>query len=543
MTGAPPESLRQRDYLLRFLDTLLLVFAALLAWVLLTWRWTLRLPTARPEDVLLAILAVLAVRWWLRPLALPAIRPGRAVAVGVVAYALIFSFIAVTRHYTFRTHALDLGQYAQSIWKIARGQEPYDTVLGWHAWGNHFSPIFYLFVPVSWVWPDPVPLLLLQSVFLGLGAVPLYLLARPRVGPGPASALAILYLMNPSLHGINIRDFHPAALAIPLLLTAMYAAESGRPWLFGLAALLTLTTREDAAIPVVGLGLWLAVARRRWASGAMLILVSLAWLFATVHWLMPFFRDDRTYPYLAVHYRHLGDSLGEILLSPILRPRAVLGILPTLSRVQYLVAVLAPLGFLPLLAPLSAIGALPALAQNLLANYPVLLNYRAQYQSFVLPFLFVGAVGGLEGVQRARSSRWLNAGTILVAAMLMSLVLSAATINDLAVGSWWPDARHRAAYRVLAQIPPGSTVSAGERFFPHLYDRAQVSVFPREVERSEYVFVDGTSLSKGAIGRVPATRTGDLVTLDLSSQAAGRRLQFRVVAEDAGILLLRRTGS
>lgn len=524
----------------RALDLTLGIGAVLLALSLAVFRAPQALDglnDLRPEDVLVGLLILVAVRSALAPLRRPAVRPERVVAVGVTAYALLFSFIAVSRHYTFRTHALDLGQYAQNMWQLARGREPYDTILGWHAWGNHFSPIFYLLAPLTLVFAGPVFLLVLQSVALALGAVPLFLLARARVGADAAAAVALLYLLNPSLQGVNVRDFHAAALAIPLLLTAMYAAETSRWTLFALATTFTLSTREDAAIAVVGLGLWLAVAQRRWVAGSALAGAAIAWLFIAVQWLMPSFRDDATYPYLAAHYAHFGSSLREIVLAPFVHPLRVLGWLLTLDRARYLAAMLAPLGFLPLGAPLAAVGALPALAQNLLSDYPVLYSHRSQYQSFVLPFLVVGAVVGLQKLidRRLRVPGWMTLTRVLAAAALVSLALSARTANDLAVHSWWPDARQRAAYRLLAMIPPGTTVSASERFFPHLYERGEVYVFPTAVAQSDLVLVDGARLDRRLLERLPATRQGGVITLE---GATGGELALNVVAEDRGWLLL-----
>ena len=69
---------------------------------------------------------------------------------------------------------------------------------------------------------------------------------------------------------------------------------------------------------------------------------------------------------------------------------------------------LAPLAFLPLLGGWDLLGVLPALAQNLLSADPVLYGFRAQYQSFVLPFLVLAAVGGYARLARRRPGpgRW-----------------------------------------------------------------------------------------------------------------------------------------
>src|SRR6185369_8994686 len=179
---------------------------------------------------------------------------------GIAAYAVLFSFVTVTRHLTFATHALDLGYYVQLTWNLARGAGPRVSLPEMHAWGDHLSPIMYLFVPIYWLVPGPAVLLVTQSVALALGGFAVYGLARARLGDErPAAVFALLYLVNPSLHGINVRDFHAAALAIPLLLAAFWAVETGWPWLALVPAALTLLCREDAALPVIGLGAWMAV--------------------------------------------------------------------------------------------------------------------------------------------------------------------------------------------------------------------------------------------------------------------------------------------
>ena len=97
----------------------------------------------------------------------------------MVAYAVVFSFVTVTRHLTFATHALDLGYYVQLVWNLARGAGPHVSLPEMHAWGDHLSPIMYVFVPAYWLVPGPVVLLVAQSVALALGGV-----RGVRPGPG-----------------------------------------------------------------------------------------------------------------------------------------------------------------------------------------------------------------------------------------------------------------------------------------------------------------------------------------------------------------------
>jgi hypothetical protein len=288
----------------------------------------------------------------------------------------------VTRHFTFRAHALDLGYYVQLTWNLARGRGPYVSPPEMHAWDDHLSPIVYLFVPAFWLMPRPTVLLVGQSVLLALGALPVFGIARHRFqDERPAAALAILYLLNPSLHGMNVRDFHAAALAIPLLLAAIYFAEVGRPGLFVVAAVLTLACREDAALPVMGLGVWLALSRRRWLAGGATALGALTLLVAGIRWIIPSFRHE---PYVHLwRYAHLGQFLGEIILThPV---RTVGGLLTAgasciLWRCWHCLACCRSW----------ARGIGLARCQR----SPRTCNHRTQYQAFVLPFLILATIAG-----------------------------------------------------------------------------------------------------------------------------------------------------
>lgn len=491
----------------------------------------------RAEDVFVAAVGVAAIRHWLRPFPLPGGAGRRTVLWAVAAYTAVFSFVTVTRHFKFRTHALDLGIYDQITWGIARGRGPWTSLPEMHGWGDHFTIILYLLAPLYLVVDSVVVLLVVQSLALALGALAVWGYARRALGePPPAAALAVLFLLSPTLHGVNIRDFHPQALAIPLLLAAVCFFEIGRPVLFWASVLLALATREDAALPVLGLGLWALVARRRYWTGAVAAALGLAWLFVTTGLVIPYFRGA-PYPHLK-RYAHLGGSVGEIALGVLRHPLVVLATLATLSRLKYLLAMLAPLGFLPLVAPLAALPALPALVQNLLSADPVLFHHRAQYTVYVLPFLAIAAVDGFR-----RLARWKGpaaARTVLGFAFLAALALGSRTLNDLMVSRWWPDERDRAIRAVLARVPPRVAVAAGERFVPHLSHRDKVFVFPTGIERSEWVVLDAASYPSSSYPDHRLEVRDGAATMSLGP--AGPRYEYEVVAEGARVLLLRRTG-
>ena len=74
--------------------------------------------------------------------------------------------------------------------------------------------------------PTPLILLAAQSIMLGLGAIPVYWLARERF-PGSVLAplFAVLYLLYLPIREANRYGYHPGALVSPLFLFALYFME------------------------------------------------------------------------------------------------------------------------------------------------------------------------------------------------------------------------------------------------------------------------------------------------------------------------------
>jgi uncharacterized membrane protein len=523
----------------RPLDAVAAGLVLLIVAVIATGGFTVRgLPINRPEDLLVVAAAVVALRACVAPFALPRVRPARAVAAGVGAYAVLMGFLVASRHAALQTHALDLGYYVQVVWSIAHGHGAYVTLPSMHAWGDHFSPVLYLLVPLGRLVPGGTALVLVQTVILGAGAVALFHYATRRLGPDGAQAavgFALLSLLNPSLHGINIRDIHPQAFAIAFIVWAAAAFDARRHGWCALALVLTLGGREDAAIAVVGFGVWLALARRRWALGAAVAAASVLILLVDLAWVMPSFRGG---PYPHLHrYRHLGGSVPEILVALVASPWSALPVVLTAKKLEYLAAMLAPLGFLPLLAPRALAAALPGLAMNLLSVDPVLSNYRAQYQSFVLPFLILAAVDGYARLRRwwarearggggARASgvpsgaprplpaRLLSPAAVLAFGFFASVVLTARTVNDFMVTRWWPNDDRRAARALMREIPPDVAVSVNERLVPHLATRREVYIFPTGVDTSRWVLDRAAEVAKAPpAGFVTIRREGGWLLL------------------------------
>jgi hypothetical protein len=147
---------------------------------------------------------------------------------------------------------------------------------------------------------------------------------------------------------------------------------------------------------------------------------------------------------------------------------------------------------------------------------------------------------GLEKLRAWRPSPALAPRPVLVAAALLGLILTDRTMSGLAVSRWRADPDQRAAVRLMRTIPVSASVSAGERFFPHLAQRPLVYVFPTGLDRTDYAFLNGHRLPDGEIARVPARRQDGGVVFSPPGPGAPRTISYQVVGEAGVYLLLRR---
>ncbi len=126
-----------------------------------------------------------------------------------------------------------------------------------------------LLAPLWWVWPDPELLLVVQAIAVASGAIPVYWLARKHLDlEWPAAALAVAYLAYPPVQWLTMSDFHPVALACPLLLYAWWHLDERRLWAFALLAAAAIATKEHVGLAVAAMGIWYGVRYRAPAHGS-----------------------------------------------------------------------------------------------------------------------------------------------------------------------------------------------------------------------------------------------------------------------------------
>ncbi len=308
----------------------------------------------------------------------------------------------------------------------------------------------------------PSSLLVVQAIAVASGAIPVYWLARKRLASdSPAAALAVAYLAYPPVQWLTMSDFHPVALACPLLLYAWWHLDERHLWTFALLAALAMTTKEHVGLAVAAMGIWYAVRYRTPQTGA--VIVGLAGAAALVATLV-----------VVPHFAPAGASAFESRYdSPSLDGRDL----------AYLAALLVPLLLLPLAAPLAALAAVPELALNLLSSTLSQTSVKTHYAAVAVPALFAATVYGAARV-----------GPRLAYVVVPMTIAAMVLLGPLGRVDLAADGHDAAARRALALVPADVPVSATNTLGAHLSDRRRIFSFP-VLQEATWVVVDEQRLT------------------------------------------------
>ncbi len=496
---------------------------------------TIGFPPAKPSRAL--GLPESKVRWRMTPM--------RWLFIAIAAFVVVSFVLSWLRSYELETTTWDMGVYQQAIWTSAHGRPFYETAdVETGGYGSllqvHSVLLFYLLVPVYAALPSQSTLFAVQSVAVGLAAVPLYLLARdlsssPRIG----LVTGLVYLAWTPVLSSTLYDFHPEAFLPVELFTLVLFWERGRfRWGF-LVAAMAFATMELAPVLtffVAVFGLlesrlprqtargeprsirWFGVQSRRFVAWLSLprVRASLGLLVASAaaYGLLLYLRVD-VLPALLGTYPLPAPATGYVIGAT---PSGLQLSWANLSvgleqKLGYWLVVVALLGFVPLLAPRAMVLSVPWFAFTLFSadlNY-VTLGFQYGFVaacSLMVAFAYgtptalriaarisplVRRRRAARGADSPRFPKWseIRRGrrALLVAGLTVFLGanLALSPLNPMMDGqvqygtayriSYFPNPNDAQVGQLASLIPPGASVLATDNLFPLVANDAQAYTF------------------------------------------------------------------
>lgn len=372
----------------------------------------------------------------------------------------------------------DLATYAQSLWLIGEGYKPISSLVDSNVLAENGSLVLYPLSVLTSLLPTVTTLLVVQSAALAIGIVPIWRLAR-RVTDlrwGATVTVVFAYAIYSGVHNINLADFHPEVVALPALLFGAFYGLTGRWVRFALMVAVVLSARADLGLAVAGLGILVAVEGSR-RAGWTTAVVGLGWLLAAVFWWQPELAGGVD-PYVGA-FSDFGDGGPlDVLGGIVAHPLDFLGRLGSRDNFFTIVSLLAPVLFLPVVAPRYLLPAVPLYALYLAADVPVGELAEAQQTIPVTAFVFVATVFALRRSGTVRVER-VNVDR----RVLWALVLTASVffVRDSASSPyeepWWWGARDitdQARLAAIEVIPDDAAVRASPKLLPLLFERERL---------------------------------------------------------------------
>lgn len=444
-----------------------------------------------------------------------------------LAYGAFMSFYTIRWHHKLGTATFDLGINTNLLHGGLEGRFNQSPVIfpedPQKYIANHVKLGLYAFLPLYALYPKAETLLTIQSVSLGLGAIPLFLFLRRRIPTWWAVALAASYLSYYPLHGANFYEMKEPPTAAALVLCCIYAIDAKRWVLGGFCFFWALIMREDMPIPLAMVGAVFLLSGERPRAGLIMAGIATTWfVFLRFYvmeevgaWWFPNMYEDLWAP--------PEKGFRGVIKTLVSNPTFTLKHIFVEKKFWYLMHMLVPLAFLPVRRWYGWAALIPgAILTLLVTDYAPPTMFSFQYVMHWAPYFYVAAGlvlasmrSGEGGVPRAKGA--LTA--MCLASAALSFNYGAFSLRDRALESGYHKIEfsisdkerktHEDVKRLVASIPQSASVATTERIGPHLASRVGFYTLRRGSHGVDYIVAAKSALR---LDRTKQTVRDGLVT-------------------------------
>ena len=414
-----------------------------------------------------------------------------------VFFVLYVGGLTTLRYLNFVSSTYDFGIFSQMFYYMKETLLPMTTCerngLLSH-FSIHISPILYSLLPGYLIFPSPIYLQVMQSLILASGVIPLYLLSRnSRHSAKVTLAICALYLFYPALIGGAFYDIHENMFLTPLILWLFYFLERDQIKGIILFSLLTLMVKEDAALYVLFIGLYVILNNKRLKLGLVISCMALAWFVTTLIILKNFGNGamtDRFSNFISDPQWGLLSVGKTILCNPAYLFKEVF----TPEKIKFILLMLLPIGLIPILSRnlKQLILMVPFVVINLMPNYIYQHSIYFQYTfgvSAIFFYLVVINARELKPVTRRYALSFAGMGALIICLSHIS------GFTSLALDATQNHSDYQLIQSCLDQVPANASVQASGYYLPHLSQRKNLydhtyNQKSLQIVETEYVVLD-----------------------------------------------------
>jgi uncharacterized membrane protein len=313
----------------------------------------------------------------------------------------------------------------------------------------------------------------LQTIAIGAGALPLFAYTRKALESDLlAVGIAACWLLNPAVNGTAYENFHPDGFIGLFLPLALYAALTERWRLYLVAFVLCLTVKEDVALVMVPLGVFVALRKhRKWG-----VVTAIASIIATIVGMFILMRSLIGVPTRNAWRIPFGGPWG-LVKETITNPLNVWRYLTSEERPLYLWKMVAPFAGVFLLVPDLALISVFVIAANIVSTFWYQFHIEYHYSLIAVPGLIFGTVYALQRV--IMKYRQALVAIVCITTLATSYLWSPLPFAKTPYPHW--PASHPvavAARDIIKTVPDDASISVFHSLAPHLAHRKEVYQFP-----------------------------------------------------------------
>lgn len=352
------------------------------------------------------------------------------VSVLFVLFVGALSFMSICRYRSFTYDTFDFGIFMQMFDGMKETGLPITTVernVELSHFAVHFSPFFYVLLPGYYLFPCVEYLCVMQVLFVGLGVFAVYGIAKAlQFSPKANLMLCTLYLLYPSMSFGLFFDFHENKFLTFCLLFAVYFLLKRKYIPFYVFAILLCSVKEDAAIYLIAIALFMIVHEKLIKHGLITLVLGLGF-FVFALWMIQVCgaSESMEFGYRYSSFALEGEaSIGSIVKTGVFDFGYAFTQLFQSEKVEFLLWMFLPVLFTPFMSKKisTLLLILPMILVNLLTNWPYQYDVDYQYTFGVGAAILVAAILALKRLSAKKRNLLITAAVMTCFAITLPRV-------------------------------------------------------------------------------------------------------------------------
>lgn len=385
----------------------------------------------------------------------------------------VFGYYTSIKYRTYNNFTFDFGIFAQMYERMASSFAPNTTVERSYMmshFGVHFSPIFYLFLPGYYIFRSPIYLFYVQSASVAAGVFAVWLICGKLGFSGKLTvALELMYAFYPCLFNGTFYDFHENKFLTTIILFLFYFILSkNKIWEFVFAFLL-LMVKEDAAIYLIVIALFVMIYRKEIWRGAIMLGMAIVYFIIAQQIVAASGEEGVMISRLSDYFVNGEIGFGSVAKSVFFDIGFLIKQMFTAEKIPFILWMFAPVAFSPFMTKKisSLILLFPIIPINLMQSWKYQYDVDYQYTYGVAALIIMCAIFVIAKLKGSQKRAVVLTSLCLCVVMTASLVIPKIDNARKLIANSGDTCKQ--VDELIDSVPSDATVTASHSIVPHLY--------------------------------------------------------------------------